>query len=87
MGVMATLWMCSQMGRQMAGEANGKVSLDEIEGQLRALAGRAGEVVNESKTTAIAAGTVAATLVVAAAYLHGRRRGRKRASVLEIRRI
>jgi hypothetical protein len=68
------------------GEAE-KVSLGDIEGQLRGVAGKAQVAIAESKANLIASGVVGGVLVVAAAYLHGRRRGRRRASVLEIRRI
>jgi len=61
-----------------------RVSLGEVERQLRALLGpNAGE----AKIAAVAAGAGALALGVVSVYLLGRRKGRKRASVLEIRRI
>ena len=64
-----------------------KVSLGDIEGQLRGVAGKAQAAIVQSKTNAIASGVVGGVLLVAGAYLHGRRRGKRRASVLEIRRL
>ena len=75
------------MGQPLAGSTKGdRVSLSEIEDRLRSLGTSAQRAVNDSKQTAIAAGLIGGALVVASAYLHGRRRGRRRASVLEIRR-
>jgi membrane protein DedA with SNARE-associated domain len=64
-----------------------RISLGDIEGQLRSLGGSAHAVVSESKTTASAAAAVGGVLAVALVYLLGRRRGRRRATVLEIRRV
>jgi len=64
--------------------ADDRVSLGEVERQLRELLGpNAGE----AKIAAVAAGVGALALGVVSVYLLGRRKGRKRASVLEIRRI
>lgn len=71
----------------LAGATKGdRVSLSEIEARLRSLGTSAQQAVSESKQSALAAALIGGASVVAAAYLHGRRRGRKRASVLEIRR-
>jgi hypothetical protein len=67
-------------------ERDSKVSLSDIEDRLRALSGGAREVLAESKQNAVAAGALGGVLVIAGSYLLGRRRGRKRATVLEIRR-
>jgi hypothetical protein len=63
-----------------------RVSLSEIESRLRSLGTSAQQVVSDSKQNAVAAALIGGAAVVASAYLHGRRRGRRRASVLEIRR-
>jgi hypothetical protein len=71
----------------LSGTAKGdRVSLSEIESRLRSLGSSAQQVVSDSKQNAIAAALIGGAAVVASAYLHGRRRGRRRASVLEIRR-
>ena len=64
-----------------------KISRDDIEGKLRELRGEADEKVEAVKIPAIgiAVGIAVATVVVA--YWFGKRRGKKRQMVLEIRRI
>lgn len=64
-----------------------RVSLADVESRLRELGQNAQRSVADSKQSAIAAGVIGGALVVAGAYLHGRRRGRRRATVLEIRRV
>ncbi len=64
-----------------------RISLDDIEGQLRSLGGTAQSVVAESRTTALAAAVAGGALAVASVYFLGRRRGRRRSTVLEIRRV
>lgn len=66
------------------GRDDADVSLAEVESQLRALFGPNG---GEAKIAAVAAGVGALALGFAAVYLLGRRKGRRRASVLEIRRV
>lgn len=64
-----------------------RISRDDIESKLRELQGE----VDEGMDTARSVGTVvivgAAVVLVVAAYWMGRRRGRKRQTVFEIRRI
>jgi len=72
------------MSSKVSGE---RVSLADIEDQLRSLGGSAQAVVSESKTTAAAAAGVGGVLAIAGVYLLGRRRGRRRSTVLEIRRV
>jgi hypothetical protein len=67
--------------------AGERVTLGDIEQQLRSLGGSAQAIVAESKTTALAAAVGGGVLALAAVYRLGRRRGRKRATVLEIRRV
>jgi hypothetical protein len=62
-----------------------RLSLAEVERQLRELLGP--EAGGQAKIAAVAAGVGAATLGVVSVYLLGRRKGRRRASVLEIRRV
>ncbi|MDA8290979.1 MAG: hypothetical protein M0Z33_04765 [Actinomycetota bacterium] len=68
-------------------DAGGRVSLGDIEAQLRSLGGSAQAAVAGSRTTALGAAVVGGALAVASVYLLGRRRGRRRATVLEIRRV
>jgi hypothetical protein len=70
-----------------ATEGKDKITRDDIESKLRELRGEVDEVGNASKGYVLAAGVVALTLVVGGAYLLGRRKGKKRATVVEIRRV
>lgn len=65
-----------------------KISLGQIEARLRSLRGGAEEkakAVRKPAGLAVAGGGVLALLALS--FLLGRRRGRKRATVLEIRRV
>ena len=64
-----------------------KITRDDIEAKLRELRGDIAERAESARATgtAIAVGVVMVAIV--AAYIAGRRRGRKRQPVLEIRRI
>lgn len=66
-----------------------RVSLGDIESKMREIGGSAQSTAGAvtSAPPVVAGGAVAAVLVVAAIYLLGRKRGRKEAPVLEIRRI
>jgi hypothetical protein len=64
-----------------------RVTLDDLESKLRDIGGSATSTAAEVKAPVIGGATVAGVLVVAAVYLLGRRRGRKEAPVLEIRRV
>jgi hypothetical protein len=66
---------------------SGRVSLSDIESSLRSLGGTAAATVGRAAPPAAAIGAVAGVALLAAAYLYGRRRGRRRATVLEIRRV
>jgi hypothetical protein len=61
------------------------LSLAEVERQLRELLGPGQGA--EAKIAAAAAGVGALAVGVVSVYLLGRRKGRRRASVLEIRRV
>jgi hypothetical protein len=64
-----------------------RVSLGDLENKLRDLGGTATAAATQAKGPALGAGAVIGVVLVAAIYLLGRRRGRKEAPVLEIRRI
>ena len=70
-----------------ATEGNGKITRDDIESKLREIRGEVQDVGNASKSYVLIAGVAAATLVVAGAYLLGRRKGKKRTTVVEVRRV
>jgi len=64
-----------------------RITIGDVERQLRSLGGSAQSAVRASSSNAATALGVAAALLVAASYLLGRRRGKRRSSVLEIRRV
>jgi hypothetical protein len=63
-----------------------RVSISEIEARLRSLGTSAQRAVGEQQRNLAAVGVIGGALTIVASYLHGRRRGRRRATVLEIRR-
>lgn len=71
----------------LAEEQPRRVTLSDVEDKLRSLGGSAESAVTRAAPPLIGMGVAGAVLAVAAVYLLGRRRGRKRASVLEIRRV
>jgi hypothetical protein len=67
--------------------ATARITRDDIEAKLRELSGEVDDRVEQARPK-ILAGAVAAVVVVAAlSYLYGRRRGRRRSAVVEIRRL
>jgi hypothetical protein len=64
-----------------------KITRDDIESKLRELQGEVGQRTEAAKVPAIAIAVGAVVITIAAAYLLGRRRGKRRQTVLEIRRI
>jgi hypothetical protein len=66
---------------------NGKITRADIEAKLRDMKGEVEEKTEAAKVPlmAIAGGVVA--VVVVAAFLLGKRRGRRRSTVVEIRRV
>ena len=70
-----------------ATEHTGRITRDDIESKLREIRGEVSEVGSASKGYVLAAGVVALTAVVAGAYLLGRRKGKKRSTIVEVRRV
>lgn len=64
-----------------------KVSRDDIEAKLREIRGEVDSVGEASRGYLVAAGAVAAIVVVASAFVLGRRKGRRRTTVVEVRRV
>ncbi len=63
------------------------ISRDDIERKFRELEGGVGAAGESAKSYALVVGAVAVVAVVGVAYLLGRRRGKKRSTVVEIRRL
>ncbi|MFP5327527.1 MAG: hypothetical protein ACLGHT_08600 [Acidimicrobiia bacterium] len=59
----------------------------DIEAKLREIKGEVDTTVTAAKPSAFAIAGVAAVVVIAAVYLVGRRAGKKRTTVVEIRRV
>lgn len=65
----------------------GTVTRDDIEAKLAEIQGEMREAGERAKAPALAIGAVAVAALVVGAYLLGRRRGRKRTTVVEVRRL
>lgn len=64
-----------------------RITREDIENKLRELEGDAREQVASVRSAAITAGVVAALLLLLLAFLLGRRKGKHRSTVVEIRRV
>jgi len=67
--------------------AVGEISRDDIEAKFRELRGDVDTVAQSARTYVGAAAVAAAVVVVGVSFLIGRRRGRRRTAVVEIRRL
>ena len=63
------------------------ITRDDLEAKFRELEGGAREQVASARTTLVTAGVVAALIVLLLAFLLGRRAGKQRSTVVEIRRV
>ena len=63
------------------------ISRSDIEGKLREIRGEVDSTASAAKVPVMAIAGVAVVLVVGAAYLLGRRKGKKKSTVVEIRRV
>ena len=73
------------MARQS--DRSGPVSRSDIEAKLREIKGEVDETSNTAKPYALAAAVAGVVAVVALAYMMGRRKGRKKTTVVEVRRV
>jgi hypothetical protein len=64
-----------------------RITRGTIETKLRELRGDVEATTEAAKPVALAAAMALAVVVLSAAYLLGRRRGRKRSAIVEIRRV
>ena len=65
----------------------GPVGRADIEAKLQEIRGEVDKTSNQAKPYALAAGVAVAVAVVAFAYVMGRRKGRKKTTVVEVRRV
>jgi hypothetical protein len=63
------------------------ITRGDLESKLRELQGEVHDTTESAKTTLVTVGAVVAVGVIAIAFLAGRRRGKKRTTVVEVRRI
>jgi hypothetical protein len=63
------------------------ISRTDLESKMRELQGEVTGVRQQATSYAIAAGAVAVVAVIGVAYIVGRRRGKKRSTVVEVRRL
>lgn len=63
------------------------ITRDDIEAKFRELQGEVDDTVEQTMGVAIVAGAVVVVGLLAVAFVIGRRRGRKRTTVVEIRRV
>ncbi|MGH9016560.1 MAG: hypothetical protein ACRDY1_02315 [Acidimicrobiales bacterium] len=64
-----------------------RITRADLEAKLRAVSGEATDSVEAVKPQVYGTAAAGLILVVVVAYLFGRRRGRKRSAVVEIRRV
>jgi hypothetical protein len=64
-----------------------RITRDVLEDKFRELEGGVRDQAESARSTAIAAGVIAALILLLLAFLFGTRKGRKRSTVVEIRRV
>lgn len=64
-----------------------RISREDIEAKLKGLQGDVQNKVDDRRSTVVTVGVVAGVIVVALFYVLGRRSGRRRSAVVEIRRV
>jgi len=64
-----------------------KISRDDLEAKLREISGGVEETVEAARPKVISTAVAGVLLVALVAYLLGRRRGRARSAVVEIRKV
>ena len=65
----------------------GRISRDDIESKLREIRGEVDSVGEETRNYALVVGTVLAVAVVGVAYLLGKRKAKRKSTIVEIRRV
>jgi hypothetical protein len=63
------------------------ITRDDLEAKFRELEGEARDQVASARTTLIMAGGIAALIVLLLVFLLGRRAGKQRSTIVEIRRV
>jgi hypothetical protein len=71
----------------MAVETNGPVTRATIEAKLREIRGEVDTTTESARPYVMMAGIAAAVVVVGMAYLMGKRKGKKKTTLVEVRRV
>ena len=71
----------------MAVSEEGRITRADIEAKLQEIKGEVDDTTDTAKPIALAVGVALAAIVVVGAYWMGRRRGRKKTTVVEVRRV
>jgi hypothetical protein len=66
---------------------NKKITRDDIEAKLHELKGEVESTSDTAKPYVLMAGLAGAVVLVGVAYLLGRRKGRKKTTIVEVRRV
>jgi len=69
------------------GSGQGRITRADIEGKLRDMKGEVGKTTEAAKAPLTAVAGAVALAVVALSFLLGKRRGRRKSTVVEIRRV
>jgi hypothetical protein len=64
-----------------------RITRDQIEAKFRELTGEVGDEVESTRSQIVTVGLAVGLAVVAVVFLIGRRNGRRRSAVVEVRRI
>lgn len=75
------------MAVDTASPSTTRITRDDLEAKFRELEGGAREQAAAAKPTLVAVGGVAALIVLLLAFLLGRRAGKQRSTIVEIRRV
>jgi hypothetical protein len=67
--------------------SEGRITRADIEGKLRDMRGDVEQTAEAAKAPIMAIGAGVAAVIVIAAFLLGKRRGRRKSTVVEIRRV
>lgn len=68
-------------------DAPKKITRDDLENRFRQLTDDVGDKAEEARSTAVSIAAVVGVVVVIGVFLFGRSRGRKRTTVVEVRRF
>lgn len=75
------------MNAHAMADTRGPIDRDDLEAKLRELKGEVQDTTESATSVLLTVGAVVAVGVIAIAFLAGRRRGKKRTTVVEVRRI